>query len=251
MNERIRTLERRVTRLTVAVGVLGVAVLGAGIALLVTSGNGPGSELAVERLDIVEPDGQLALALSNSQRVPVATMDGHVLLADQDEERNTPAIIFFDGRGDEVGGLMFGVEQTDDGFSAVRHFSLDGYNQDQTVVLFHYQDPEGAGSGLRISDRPEGLSVLDAFAALGLEPGVTRAELDSAIDALPEENREERLRELFGVSRISLASDRENTARLQIRDGSGRPRIRIEVPEEGDPSIAILDEAGEVVSALP
>ncbi len=166
----IRSLRRMVIALSIV-----VIALAAWVA--VESRAAAPSVLSVERLEILEADGSPALVLANSQRVPPATMDGEVIMGDQEEERRgTPGIIFFDGRGDEVGGLIFGNHESEDGFQAVRHFSLDGYKQDQTIVMHHYQDPGGAAAGISISDRPLDLSMFDAMAELGLEPGATREE---------------------------------------------------------------------------
>jgi len=208
--------------------------------------------LTAERLDIVEPNGNLAFVLANSERPAGATMDGQVLLEGQDEERRgVPSFIFFDGKGDEVGGFTLGARTSEDGFSATRHLSLDGYKQYQTVVLSHNQDDEGASAGLRISDRPLELSMIDALAELGLEAGPSRGELEAAVQALPEETRGERLQELFGVQRVFLGSSRDRSASLVMRDGRGRPRIVISVPQDGPPSIQVLDETGDAVLTLP
>jgi hypothetical protein len=247
----VEALTAAVRRLEIAVVGLGVALVGA-LIWIVTGGAPPPDVLAVERLEIVEPDGALAFVLANSQRPVGATMDGEVLLQGQEEERRgVPSIVFFDGKGDEVGGLLTGVRSTDDGFSATRHLSLDGYGQDQTVVLAHYQDPGGSTAGLTVSDRPLDVSMLDALGELGLEPGPTREELQAAVQAIPERDRAGRLRELFGVQRAFLGSTRSRDASLVLRDGEGRPRILLEVPAEGDPSLTILDEAGDPVLRLP
>lgn len=169
----------------------------------------------------------------------------------EEERRGLPSIIFFDGKGDEVGGMLFGVRETPDGYSAVRHLSFDGYKQDQTLVLSHSQDPGGSTSGLIVSDRPLDHSILDAQRQLGLRPGATRDELMAAIQALPEEGGDARLRELFGVSRLFLGSDRNGEASLVLRDGQGRPRIINASPREEEPSIRILNEEGATVLRLP
>lgn len=247
----VTTLTHAVRRLEIAVVALGVALAGA-LTWIVVRGAPAPDVLSVERLDIVEPDGSLAFVLANSQRPVGATMDGRVLLEGQEEERRgVPSIVFFDGKGDEVGGLLTGVRSTDDGYSATRHLSLDGYGQDQTVVLAHYQDPGGSTAGLTVSDRPLDQSLLGALGELGLEPGPTREEMQAAVQAIPEEERAARLRELFGVQRLFLGSTRSRDASLVLRDGEGRPRILIEVPAEGDPTIRILDEAGNPVLRLP
>lgn len=251
LHPRHAELRKSVRQLQAFVAILLVAFLASTSWLALRSPSIP-SVISVERLDIVEPDGSPVFVLANSQRPAAATMNGQVLLQGQEEERKgVPSFIFFDGKGDEVGGFILGERTTPEGYSATRHLSLDGYQQDQTVVLAHYQSPQGASAGLRISDRPLDLSLLEAFADLGLAPSPTRQEMEAAIQTIPEAERAEKLRALFGVSRLFVGSDTERNASLVMRDGTGRPRIIISVPEEGEPSIQILGEDGETVFALP
>ena len=233
-------------------GLVVVAVGWIGTELLGTGRGGPvPAVLRVERLEVVEPTGELAMVLANSQRPAVATLDGQTLMAGQEEERRgRPSIIFFDGQGDEVGGMLFGTAETADGYSATRHLSLDAYEHDQTVVLHHYQSPDGSSSGLTVSDRPP-ISMAESFAELGLAVGASRDEISAAVAAMPEEGREARLRELFGTTRAFIGSDVEGTANLTLQDGEGRTRIVIEVPASGEPAIRILGEAGEPVWSSP
>jgi hypothetical protein len=247
----IDELRKEVTRLRRAVAGLGL-VLAISICWFLWRAPSLPAVLSVERLDIVEPDGSLAFVLANSRRPAGATMNGQTLLAGQEEERRgVPSFIFFDGKGDEVGGFTLGVRTSAEGFSATRHLSLDGYKQDQTVVLAHYQDAQGSSAGLRISDRPLDRSMVEALATLGLEPGPSRTELEAAIRAVPEDVRAERLRDLFGVQRLFVGSDRDRNASLVLRDGAGRPRILLTAPAKGTPSIQVLDETGEPVLTLP
>lgn len=247
----LRTLKRQMTHLRVLVGVLALLIL-AGVATGAVSSPATDAVLRAERLEIVEPDGSLAFVLTSSVRPEPATIDGEVIMAGQEEERRNPSFIFFDGQGDEVGGMLFSNSRTDDGFRASRHLSLDGYKQDQTVVLHHYQDVGGSTSGLSVSDRPEDLSILEALRELGLEPGATRQELQAAVMEIPEEERGRRLTELFGgAPRVFVGSARSRDATLLLSDGEGRPRIHLGVPDEGDPFVRILDEAGGTVMEWP
>jgi hypothetical protein len=75
--------------------------------------------------------------------------------------------------------------------------------------------------------------------------------LTAAIAAIPEAERRTRMRELFGTTRAFFGSARGGEARLELRDGRGRPRMLIEAPEEGTPSIRGLDEQGADVLRLP
>jgi hypothetical protein len=201
--------------------------------------------LAVERLDIVEPGGLPAFVLANSQRPVAATIDGQTLMAGQEADRRMPSIIFFDGKGDEVGGMLF---DNSDG-EATRHLSFDALKQDQTIVLAHSQDARGSTAGLTISDRPAH-SILDTLTTLGLRPGATREQIVAALQAIPADERAARRRELFGSDRAFFGSARDGAARLELRDGEGRPRIVLEAPKDGAPSIRVLGEDGGVVSSL-
>lgn len=245
-----RELSVRIRRLELGVVVLMLA-LAAAAAWTALRPSGADEVLTAERLEIVEPDGKLAFVLANSARPVSATIDGQVLLEGQEEERRHPTIIFFDGKGDEVGGMTFANEETEDGFSAVRHFAVDGYEQDETVALRHHQDPEGARSGLQVTDRPRDRSLVDVLEGLGLQVPVTRDELDAAVDSLREEGSEEELRDFFGVSRLFLGSDRDDRASLVLRDGQGRTRVLLAAPANAGPYIRFLDEEGEVVLELP
>jgi len=48
-----------------------------------------------------------------------------------------------------------------------------------------------------------------------------------------------------------VGSDTDRSASLVMRDGRGRPRIVLTVPEDGEPSIRVLDEEGEPMLELP
>lgn len=243
-------LRRQIARLQIVVACVAILWVVSTIWLLAKQPTIP-SVLTVERLDIVEPDGSLALVLANSERPVAATIGGEVILGDQEEgRRGSPSMIMFDGQGDEVGGLLFGTRRSASGFSAVRQLTLDAYGQDQAVILRHIQDPRGSTSGLVVSARPEH-SILDAMKQLGLQPGATGAEMQAAIAALPDESRAARRRELFGVERAFLGAVPTGNTHLTLRDGQGRRRIVIDVPEDGEPSIAILDADGQTVARLP
>lgn len=207
--------------------------------------------LSVERLEIVEPDGRPAFVLANSERPTTGTIDGEVLMKDQADERRMPNFIFFDGHGDEVGGMLFGNLESGEGFTATRHLSLDGYKQDQTVQLFHRQTPDGAASGLSVTDRPQHRTLQETFTELGLEIPHTRQQARAAIAEVPAEARADSLRKLFGANRVFLGSDDRGRAALILKDDEARPRIVLGVPEDGDPYLQILDEAGEPLAEFP
>jgi hypothetical protein len=102
-----------------------------------------------------------------------------------------------------------------------------------------------------VIDHEPGATLIGGLAELGVEPGATRAELQAAIEAIPAEERDERLRDLRGTTRVELGKTREGSAALVLHDDAGRPRIVLEAPATGDASLQVLDENGETVLRLP
>ncbi|AFU02183.1 hypothetical protein [Nocardia brasiliensis] len=49
---------------------------------------------------------------------------------------------------------------------------------------------------------------------------------------------------------VKLFADTEEGAGLTLHDAQGRPRIRLHVAADGTPSIAVLDENGNIVKQL-
>lgn len=60
-----------------------------------------------------------------------------VVLDGEDERRDVPSVMFFDGQGDEVGGLLFGVPNSPTGFNALRQL---------------FQAPDGRDPSIRSLD---------------------------------------------------------------------------------------------------
>jgi hypothetical protein len=56
-------------------------------------------------------------------------------MSDQADERRHPNFVFFDGNGDEVGGMMFREIDGAGGRSIARFLTFDGYEHQETVVL--------------------------------------------------------------------------------------------------------------------
>ncbi len=170
------------------------------------------TEVNVERLNVVEPDGQPVLSMANTARLPAPLHDGKTVATD----RTGPGMIFFNGKGEEVGGLIYGARQTADGYAAGAHLSFDQFRSDQVVYL-DYQDN---GTTLKAA----GLYVVDR-------------------------DRNDPLR-IPSAQRIFVGSVNE-TAMVRLRDRGGKDRIRLSVSPEGVASLEFLDANGRVVDRLP
>jgi hypothetical protein len=235
LDARIGELERRLRRQHRVAGALAVVV---SVFLLAALQAQPGrqrfTELDVERLNVVEPDGQLVLSMANAARLPDPLVGGRTV----DTNRTGPGMIFFDGKGWEVGGLIYGTREKG---GAGAHFSFDQFHNDQVVYL-NYED-----NGTTI--KRAGLYVVDRARTPTMDEQVRiRAEMANASDAA----RSALQAQLSGISaqRIFVGSDNE-TAVVRLRDRAGRDRIRLMVDAGGAARMEFLDASGAVIERLP
>ncbi|MGH7459894.1 MAG: hypothetical protein ACREMA_02555, partial [Longimicrobiales bacterium] len=131
------------------------------------------SEIDVERINIVEPDGKLRMVISNRPRSIGPIYKGKPFGY---AGGTRPGIIFFNDEGTENGGLTFNGRQNADGrYQSNLGMSFDQFNQDQVVVL-NYSDNNGTRRlGLTLSDR----APVDIYDMI--------AERDSIMKAHPED----------------------------------------------------------------
>ena len=126
------------------------------------------TEIDVERINVVEPDGRIALAIANTQRVPGPMIDGKELPRELSQGRiGSAGVIFFDPQGTEVGGLIFRTELRSDGtYSATRSLTFDQHQQDQVVGLQYSDNGKTRGQGLTVWDRPTGITLKEMIATI-------------------------------------------------------------------------------------
>ena len=201
-------------------------------------------EIDVERINVVEPDGNYRMVISNRARSigPIAYGKPFGYPGG-----TRPGIIFFNDEGTENGGLTFGGKTENGKFESGVHMSFDQYNQDQVVVLDYQDDNGNRRTGLTFSDRAD-VPILELV-----------NQLDS-VGKLPDgpakdEARKKLLAPRNGVplyaERVYIGRNRAKAAVLNLSDRNGKPRIRIQVDSVGNPSLEFLDAGGKVVSRLP
>jgi hypothetical protein len=203
------------------------------------------AEIDVERINIVEKDGRLRLAISNRDRSPGPVIGG---LSMKSREGTRPGMIFFNDKGDECGGMTWESQEKDGAISANAGLMFDQYNQDQTVGLTYSQRNDVRSSGLRVWERP--LTPLADFAK-------QLNEVESMKDGPEKEAAAKKLRQqalesgLSGVSRVFVGRGTKNEAVVSLADTKGKPRILLSVDGADVPSLQFLDEKGNVVFKLP
>ena len=203
------------------------------------------TEIDVERINIVEPDGKLRMVLSNRPRSIGPIYQGKPFGYPGGAR---PGIIFFNDEGTENGGLTFTGRRREDGsYSSSVGMSFDQFNQDETLTLRYTDESGRKTTGITITERDE-RDIYDLI--------VRRDSINRIADSTA---RTAALRDLLGprngvplaASRVYLGRDRARSAVLNLSDPSGRPRLRLRVDSLGRASLEFLDEAGSVTSKLP
>jgi len=195
-------------------------------------------EIDVERINVVEKDGKLRMVISNSQRQHPGSVDGKLIPR---EGGRSAGMLFFNDRGDEVGGLIFSGDAGKERYGSL---TFDKFRGDQTIALQHLENNEGNYfAGLKIND--ENTTTPDRSAKV------------DAIKKLPDEAarntafKEMQDRGEFLVNRLALGRGRNKSAFISLSDSKGRERIQISVSADGKPGINFLDETGKVTYRLP
>lgn len=203
------------------------------------------TEIDVERINVVEPDGKLRMVISNRPRSIGPVYKGEPFGY---PGGGRPGIIFFNDEGSENGGLTFAGRRGADGkFAASSGFSFDQFDQDQVVYLQYNDDNGRRNMGLTVADRAdvnirELVAQRDAIQKIS-DPAA-RAEallkLQAPRDGVP----------LF-AQRVYVGRDSSKAALVNLCDPTGRPRLRLAVDAAGEPSLEFLDAEGHVVLRLP
>jgi hypothetical protein len=243
------TLTKQIRSLRIYVAVLTVIVIACLISLILLL-RGPRrtdaiaashlhvEEITARRINIVEPDGRLALVISDHARQHPGAMNGKDLPA-RDRQAG---MIFFNEEGDECGGLTYGGTKKEASFT----LSTDQYKNDQIMQL-QYQQDSGASPtrsyGIKLWDRSDRFTLqqmLDFYNAL---PPHDTVALRTGMDSL-------RKLGYLTVERLFLGHTADGQTGLFLRDNKGVPRLRICIGKENEPLIQTLDDQGRVVASL-
>ena len=201
-------------------------------------------EIDVERINIIEPNGNYRMVLSNRPRSIGPIYKGKPFGY---PGGGRPGIIFFNDEGTENGGLTFtGSRGADGQYSASTHMSFDQFDQDQVLNL-DYADRNGQRRvGFSIDDRLD-LNIFDLVEA--------RDSINRMSDTVA---RNAALARLLGpregiplrAQRLFVGRDPAKSAVVNLADRDGRTRLRLVVDSLGKGRIEFLDPAGRVRYAV-
>lgn len=196
-------------------------------------------EIDVERINIVEKDGQLRMVISNQTRQHPGIVNGKVI---ERSGPRPPGMIFFNHLGDEMGGLIMGENGGDGHFGQL---TFDKVRGDQTIGFRHLEGDNGAyTSGLVIWQQPNiPGDIINAKyqEAKNLKDETARR---AAIQAMKDNNE-------LTTERLFIGKNRDDISYLIMSDIKGSPRIVMSVTAEGEAKLEFWNEAGEVTHSLP
>ena len=203
-------------------------------------------ELTAKRINIVEPNGQPRLVLSNVEKSPANLNHGKPFGI---PGGNRGGLIFYDDEATECGGLVFSGRKDSNGkYFASGHFSFDQYNQNQVLYLQYLDDNGDRKTGLYVDDwhnsppYPEFRRTYKETEKLANGP-----ERDAKLKQLLEPVNGD---PAF-AHRVFIGKDANKSALINLADGKGKTRIQLIVDSNGDAKINFLDEKGKVVYSLP
>ena len=217
---------------------------GMGIMLLTaaatTENRGKFSEIDVERINIVTPEGKHEMVIANHLRLPEPVTDG------KQGKRigpQRPGMIFYNAHGDENGGLIFDGKLDDNGKPvAGMHFSMDRFGGDQQLSLGHYESGGTMESGLKIYDR--GLQKDYDGLYQDYEKAPAGPEKDGLLQKWKDAGGQQ-------TNRMFIGKTRGKSSAIIMADAKGKARIMMLVTPEGKAMLNFLDDKGEVIQSFP
>lgn len=209
-------------------------------------GNFSVEELTAKRINIVEPNGQPRLVLSNVEKSPSNLNHGKPFGI---PGGNRGGLIFYDDEATECGGLVFSGRKDSSGkYFASGHFSFDQYNQNQVLYLQYLDDNGNRKTGLYVDDWHNNPPY----------PEFRRTYKET--EKLPNgPERDAKLKQLLEPAngdpafahRVFIGKDADKSALINLADKKGRTRIQLIVDSTGVPKINFLDTAGKITYSLP
>lgn len=194
----------------------------------------------VERINVIEKNGQVRLVISNKARSPAPMERGQAFGY---QPGNRAGMIFYNEEGTEQGGITYtGQRDSAGNYMAVGSLTFDQYETDQTVALQYFDQNGRRRSGLAINDYPLGLSGLQFSKryerAEALKDSAARADSMKVLDALS------------GKQRLYAGRGRNGSSLVTLSDPSGRPRLRLSVDTLGTARIEFLSATGDVIKTI-
>ncbi|MBL3659021.1 hypothetical protein [Fulvivirga sediminis] len=195
-------------------------------------------EITTERLNIVGKDGNKYVVLSNPEKQALATIDGKPINPEI-TERNIAGLLFFNEDGDEIGGLVYGIDSTD----SYQLLTFDQRKNDQIMALRKDEYLEGGEwkkqYGLLLQERSEKQSNVIISELNNIR------KIEDSILREKEYDKFYNNRENLAPQRLFIGRTYSENVGLFLMDKNNKPRLQIYLDEDGEPHIESFDKNGE------
>jgi len=246
------TSQPAIERMAKEIRLLKIYAAGSSLALvgLMIAGFAPAVRQArvidAERINVRNADGRIALSIAGKGRLPGPMSEGREYPQQLSGGRIVNSgMIFFNERGDEVGGLTYHGDVTPDGYSSAGGITFDQFRQDQVVSLQYQDNGRSRQAGVTVWDRSTEITIDEILRLVDARlraQGAARDSIERAIQQLGARGG--------SASRVFLGSQNRN-ATLVLRDTRGRPRLRLVVDSLDAARIEFVDSAGAVTRRFP
>jgi hypothetical protein len=247
MEEQLAKMHQQIVRLKWYTGLLTVLLVATGLLAFTTAGTARFKEISVERINVLESNGQLRLVISNRSRSPENLAYGKPFTPPI-PGGNRPGLIFYNDEGTENGGLVFRGGRDEQGnINATGHFSFDQYNQNQVLYLSYNDDNGHQNTGLHIDDWQQAPAFWDFRAAYKKAQNLPEG---AAKEAVLKQLMEPRAGQKAFAPRVFVGKDESKTALVSLSDRLGKPRLQLLVDSNGVAKVNFLDQLGNVTRSL-
>jgi len=202
------------------------------------------TEIDVERINVVEPDGKYRLVISNRPRSIGPIYKGKPFGY---PGGGRPGLIFFNDEGTENGGLTFtGKTDANGSATASTHMSFDQFNSDQVLNLDYGEEKGKRVIGVSVNDRAD----VDIFEWVRQRDSIMKMADTAARAAAMRQLTAPRNGVPFVAQRMFIGRDPARNAVLNLSDPNGKPRLRLTVDSLGTARIEFLDPTGKVTQTI-
>lgn len=214
-------------------------------------GNTKFTEIDVERINIVEPDGTTKMIITNMDRFP----QGETIINNRKvnpDRKKRSGMLFFNEDGIECGGFIYDGKKNEQGHSSGLSLTYDQYDGDQVMQLLTTDYGKGeermVSSSLVFNDRPK-KETQDSLLIISQE-------LNSLYKSDPEKYktklREYKQAEVWGSTpRIMLGKTRSLNNGLFLFDDNGNPKAMFYVDKNNNAKLDFYDNSGNVIASFP
>jgi len=195
-------------------------------------------EIDVERINVVEQDGQVKMVISNKERLPGP---GNIVSGKFGKRVGLKGsgILFYNEKGDECGGLQNIGQEQDGKYVASSLLTFDKYNGDQVMGIKFEENNAKRKVGFNVWDQPD------------VSPEEQKKNWDEAHKLKPGPQRDALMRQAAAQDRVFIGRSFDKSATVTLFDPNGRPRVRMAVGQDGEPKLEFLDASGNVLETLP